>query len=124
MKVCAAPCNANFQRNKSGLMPAAGRHCPGARHGKSAAINHGEEAMPSRTMFVIAAGLMLTAGPSWSQDAAPARSGPAPQTNWWSQAAGENGPSRVVWAAQKTPETLYNKINKPIWHIADVLKAH
>jgi len=50
---------------------------------------------------------------------------PAPkQTNWWSLAAGENGPSRIVWAAQKTPETPYNEVNKPIWHIADVLKAH
>jgi len=29
------------------------------------------------------------------------------QANWWSQAGGENGPERVVWAAQKTPETPY-----------------
>jgi hypothetical protein len=30
----------------------------------------------------------------------------------------------VVWAAHKTPETPYKAPNKPIWHIADVLKAH
>jgi hypothetical protein len=75
---------------------------------------------------VIAAALMLGASPAWSQadGPAPARTRPAPQTNWWSQAAGENGPTRFVWAAQKDPETRYNAINKPIWHIADVLKAH
>jgi hypothetical protein len=75
---------------------------------------------------VIAAALMLSASPAWSQadGPAPARTRPAPQTNWWSQAAGENGPTRFVWAAQKDPETRYNAINKPIWHIADVLKAH
>ena len=47
-----------------------------------------------------------------------------PQTNWWSQAGGENGPERTVWAAQKTPETPYTGVNKPIWHIADILKSH
>src|SRR5499427_9163941 len=46
------------------------------------------------------------------------------QTNWWSQAGGENGPERIVWAAQKTPETPYTGVNKPIWHIADILKSH
>ena len=34
------------------------------------------------------------------------------QTNWWSQAGGENGPERIVWAAQKTPETPYTGVNK------------
>ena len=54
-----------------------------------------------------------------------ARSGTAShKTNWWSQAGGENGPDRIVWAAQKSPETPYAGANKPIWHIADVLKAH
>ena len=83
--------------------------------------------MTSRKTVLIAAALMLGASPAWSQGegpAAPARARPAPQTNWWSQAAGENGPTRFVWAAQKEPETGYGKINKPIWHIADVLKAH
>jgi hypothetical protein len=82
--------------------------------------------MKSNKAMLIALGLMLGTAPAWSQgDApAPARARPAPQTNWWSQAAGENGPTRTVWAAQKTPETVYGKINKPIWHIADVLKAH
>ena len=47
-----------------------------------------------------------------------------PQTNWWSQAGGENGPTRIVWAAHKNPETPYSGPNKPIWHIADILKAH
>src|SRR5262245_46824869 len=54
---------------------------------------------------------------------APARARAA-ETNWWSQAGGENGPERIVWAAQKTPETPYTGVNKPIWHIADILKAH
>ena len=40
------------------------------------------------------------------------------------QAAGENGPPRIVWAAHKVPETPYRGPNKPIWHIADILKAH
>jgi mannose-6-phosphate isomerase-like protein (cupin superfamily) len=40
------------------------------------------------------------------------------------QAAGENGPARIVWAAHKVPETPYNGVNRPIWHIADILKAH
>ena len=52
--------------------------------------------------------------------------GPAhgPQAGWWSQAGGENGPERIVWAAQKTPETPYTGVNKPIWHIADILESH
>jgi len=77
--------------------------------------------------ILLAAGLLLAAAPALAQDqtpAAPARNRPAQQTNWWSQAAGENGPPRIVWAAHKSPETNYGKINKPIWHIADVLKAH
>ena len=48
----------------------------------------------------------------------------APQTNWWSQAGGETGPERIVWAAQKTPETPYTGVNRPIRHIADILKSH
>ena len=48
---------------------------------------------------------------------------PAPD-NWWSQAGGEKGPTRLVWAAHKNPETPYTGPNKPIWHIADILKAH
>lgn len=44
--------------------------------------------------------------------------------NWWSQAGGEKGPARIVWAAQKNPETPYHAPNKPIWHIAGILKAH
>ncbi|HEY8254345.1 MAG TPA: hypothetical protein VIG39_06875, partial [Rhizomicrobium sp.] len=82
--------------------------------------------MTSRKTILIAAAVVLGASPAWSQGdgPAPARTRPAPQTNWWSQAAGENGPTRLVWAAQKEPETGYGKINKPIWHIADVLKAH
>jgi hypothetical protein len=44
--------------------------------------------------------------------------------NWWSQAGGEKGPARIVWAAHKNPETPYTGPNKPIWHIADILKAH
>jgi mannose-6-phosphate isomerase-like protein (cupin superfamily) len=48
----------------------------------------------------------------------------APQANWWSAPAREDGPPRMVWAAQKIPETPYAAPNKPIWHIADILKAH
>jgi len=74
--------------------------------------------MKSTNTVLIAVGLMLACAPAWSQSAAPA---PA---NWWSQAAGETGPTRVVWAAHKTPETPYNPPNKAIWHIADVLQSH
>jgi len=71
--------------------------------------------MASKAM--IAFGLVLAVGPAWSQ----AR---APQTNWWSAPAREDGPSRTVWAARKNPETPYTGPNKPIWHIADILKVH
>jgi mannose-6-phosphate isomerase-like protein (cupin superfamily) len=40
------------------------------------------------------------------------------------QYAGEKGPERIVWAAHKVPETPYKGVNRPIWHIADILKAH
>src|SRR5580704_6217058 len=85
--------------------------------------------MKSTKTVLIAVGLMLACGPAWSQEAAPApapaRGARVPQTNWWSQAGGDDGgPTRIVWAAQKTPETPYTEPNKPIWHIADILKAH
>src|SRR5215831_3602002 len=81
--------------------------------------------MKSMNAVLIAVGLMLACGPARSQTAAPA-SAPArgPQANWWSKAGGENGPTRVVWAAHKNPETPYKAPNKPIWHIADVLTSH
>ena len=68
--------------------------------------------------------LGVTSALAQAPDAAPARRPRTTQTNWWSEAGGENGPPRTVWAAQKTPETPYNGVNKPIWHIADILKAH
>ena len=77
--------------------------------------------MASKAAAWVAVGLMLVAGPAWPQEAAQA---PAKQTNWWSAPGREDGPSRIVWAAQKTPETPYTGPNKPIWHIADILKAH
>ena len=84
--------------------------------------------MKSTKTVLIAVGLMLACGPAGSQTAAPApapaRGARVPQANWWSQAGGENGPTRLVWAAHKNPETPYNPPNKPIWHIADVLKSH
>ena len=40
------------------------------------------------------------------------------------QGGGENGPARIVWAAHKVPPTPYKGVNRPIWHIADILKAH
>ena len=73
---------------------------------------------PASALMTLA--LILSAAPALAQDGTPSPK----QTNWWSQAAGENGPPRIVWAAQKTPETNYGAINKPIWHIADVLKKH
>jgi mannose-6-phosphate isomerase-like protein (cupin superfamily) len=36
----------------------------------------------------------------------------------------DNGPPRIVWAAQPVSETPYTGPNRPIWHIADILKAH
>jgi mannose-6-phosphate isomerase-like protein (cupin superfamily) len=42
----------------------------------------------------------------------------------FAQTAGENGPPRIVWAAHKIPPTPYKGVNRPVWHIADVLKAH
>lgn len=40
------------------------------------------------------------------------------------QAGGEKGPTRIVWAAQKVPESVYTAPNRPVWHIKDILKAH
>jgi mannose-6-phosphate isomerase-like protein (cupin superfamily) len=40
------------------------------------------------------------------------------------QAGKDNGPSRTVWAAHKLQETPYMAPNRPVWHIADVLKTH
>ena len=83
--------------------------------------------MTSRKAIVIGTGLMLAAGAAWCQTESPA---PAParaqgaQSNWWSAAGREDGPSRIVWAAQKTPETPYTGPNRPVWHIADILNAH
>src|SRR6478672_4932155 len=76
----------------------------------------------SLTTWIMLA-MAFVAAPARAQTpaAAPAR---GPETNWWSQAGGENGPERIVWAAQKTPETPYAGVNKPIWHIADILKSH
>jgi len=64
--------------------------------------------------------IAFAAAPVFAQTAPSAGAGP----NWWSQAGGENGPERIVWAAQKTPETPYTGVNKPIWHLADILKSH
>jgi len=82
------------------------------------------------TWIVLA--IALAAAPALAQTPTPAPAAPergggrgrGAQSNWWSQAGGENGPERVVWAAQKTPETPYTGVNKPIWKIADILKAH
>ena len=72
--------------------------------------------------------MAFAAAPALAQTPARAAAAAAParesQTNWWSQAGGENGPERIVWAAQKTPETSYTGVNKPVWHIADILKSH
>jgi len=78
---------------------------------------------------LVALAMVLGAAPALAQTPAPApppATPPArgPQTNWWSQPGAENGPERTVWAAQKDPETPYTGVNKPIWHIADILKKH
>ncbi len=44
----------------------------------------------------------LAAAPALAQDGASSKGA----ANWWSQAGGESGPQRTVWAAQKAPETL------------------
>jgi mannose-6-phosphate isomerase-like protein (cupin superfamily) len=81
--------------------------------------------MTFRKSVLIAVGLMVAGSPAWPQTPAPARAGArAPQTNWWSAPGREDGPPRIVWAAQKTPETSYTGPNKPIWHVADILKSH
>ena len=100
--------------------------------------------MKIKSALLIAVGLTLAASAAWSQDQPAARApagaantgtvpaprgaggggGRQPAANWWSQAGGEGGPRRIVWAAQKDPETPYNAINKPIWHIADIIKSH
>jgi len=68
--------------------------------------------------------MAFAAAPALAQTPSAASPARGPQTNWWSEAGGENGPERIVWAAQKTPETPYTGVNKPIWHIADILKSH
>ena len=56
---------------------------------------------------LLAMAFALGAVPALAQDQAPAagRARPAPQANWWSGAGREDGPTRMVWAAHKSPET-------------------
>jgi len=72
---------------------------------------------------LIAIGLILAGSSAWAQVSAPAHAS-TPQTNWWSAPGRDDGPPRIVWAAQKRPETSYAGPNKPIWHIANILKSH
>src|ERR1700709_1510840 len=67
--------------------------------------------MMSNNTLLVAVGLMLAVSPALSQTPAPAR---VPQANWWSGPGREDGPSRIVWAAQKTHETPYTGPNKPL----------
>jgi hypothetical protein len=75
------------------------------------------------TSALLASALVLGATSALAQAPAtpPAHT---PQANWWSAPGREDGPPRIVWAAQQTPETPYTGVNKPIWHIADILKTH
>src|SRR4051812_39811168 len=74
--------------------------------------------MKTKMVALIGAGLMLAAAtPLLAQQR-------APDANWWSTPGGGNGPRRIVWTAHKSPETRYTGPNKPITHIADILKAH
>src|SRR5436190_740243 len=75
----------------------------------------------ARRTILLAVGLLLAASPAWCQVSAPAK---APQANWWSAPAREDGPARLVWAGRRTPDTAYTGPNKPLWRIADILKAH
>jgi len=81
----------------------------------------GEEVVMARRTILVAVGLLLAASPAWCQVSAPAK---APQANWWSAPAREDGPARLVWAGRRTPDTAYTGPNKPLWRIADILKAH
>src|SRR6185312_6809523 len=38
------------------------------------------------------------------------------------QPGGDGGPPRIVWAAHK--DTPYTGVNKPVTHVADILKKH
>ena len=81
-------------------------------------------ASPASALLAFAIGLAVT--PALAQGdapAAPARAQSRP-TNWWSDPGNDSGPTRLVWAAHKNPETPYTGPNRPIWHIADILKAH
>ncbi len=67
--------------------------------------------MKSTKTVLIAVGLILACGSAWSQSSAPApaaaRGAGAPGelvVSGWRRAG---GPTRIVWAAQKTPETPY-----------------
>src|ERR1044071_7418119 len=75
--------------------------------------------MTSGKTGVMAFAFLALAAPAWCQTAAK-----APQANWWSAPAREDGPPRIVWAGRRTPDTPYTGPNKPLWRIADVLKAH
>ena len=74
--------------------------------------------------------LALAAGPAWAQAQAPAgapslgAARPSTQPNHYSAPGREDGPVRTVWSARKNPETVYGKVNRPLWSIADVLKSH
>ena len=45
-------------------------------------------------------------------------------TPLYGQAGGDGGPPRIVWAAQAEPETAWTAPNRPVTHLADILKAH
>ena len=70
---------------------------------------------------LIALGLALAAAPAWPQASTQAK---PTQPNWWSAPAREDGPPRIVWAGRKSPDTPYTGPNRPLWRIADILKAH
>ena len=55
-------------------------------------------------------GFLLIAGTAWSAALA--------------QAGGDTGPVRIVWAAQPVPETPWKGYNKPVTHVADILRKH
>ena len=84
--------------------------------------------MKTRNALLITVTMLLAAGSALAQaPAAPDAAAPAAGRAGRGAGAapgGDTGPARTIWAAQKDGETPYILPNKPIWHIADILKDH
>ncbi|HEY1876751.1 MAG TPA: hypothetical protein VGG66_04745, partial [Rhizomicrobium sp.] len=72
--------------------------------------------MASPSSALLALAVLISAAPALAQtQSAPAAPAPTQsrQTNWWSEPGNDSGPTRIVWAAHKNPETPYTGPNKP-----------